>query len=63
MAHFCQDFLPFFWPCLPHLMLPSLDCFLSFSPSSLGFLPLAWFLPSLSLLHTVWPPVLAPFLV
>lgn len=58
-AHFCKDFLPFFWPCLPHLMLLSLDyflsCFLSFSPCSLGFLPLALFLPLLSLLHTVWP--------
>lgn len=59
IAHFCKDFLPFFWPCLPHLMLLSLDyffsCFLSFSPCSLGFLPLALFLPLLSLLHTVWP--------
>lgn len=56
IAHCCKDFLPFFWPCLPHPMLLSLDYFLSFSPRSLGFLPpLALSLPLLSLLHTVWP--------
>lgn len=40
-------------------MLLSLDyflsCFLSFSPSSLGFLPLTLLLPLLSLLQVVWP--------
>lgn len=73
IAHFCKDFLPFFWPCLNHLMLLSLDyflsCFLSFSPYSLDFLPLPLFLPLLSLLCAVWPTAFitaaftSPFLV
>lgn len=66
-APFCKDLLSFFWPCLPHLMVLSLDyflsCFLSFSLCSLGFLPLPCSSPCfLSFTQFgLQPSALAPF--